>query len=128
MNSTANSRQVDGDHYASPNQHWDWVEKLRMNYLAAQITKYVVRWRKKNLLVDLCKAKHFLEKLIEVECERTSKVKEETDHFTKDNKVPELESRILRHVAMSQTARMEDLLAAQTILSTLMEQYEQKQH
>lgn len=36
-------------------------------YMEAQIIKYVTRWRKKNGMQDLEKAKHFLEKLMEYE-------------------------------------------------------------
>jgi hypothetical protein len=35
--------------------------------MEAQIIKYVFRWRDKNGRQDLYKAKHFLEKLIEVD-------------------------------------------------------------
>lgn len=64
---TANSRQVGGSHYKSKIEHWDYVLANDIPYLEAQIIKYVSRWRKKNGLQDLQKAKHFLEKLIEHE-------------------------------------------------------------
>lgn len=63
---TANERQVGGDHYkVGGEEHWDRVQRLRLNYLQAQITKYVERAPKKNGQQDLEKAKHFLEKYIE---------------------------------------------------------------
>jgi Protein of unknwon function (DUF3310) len=62
----ANDRQVNGDHYKSQYQHWDLVILTSMGYLAGNSTKYVARWRKKNGIEDLKKAKHYLEKLIEV--------------------------------------------------------------
>lgn len=62
----ANDRQVGGDHYKAPIQHWDYVISNDLGYLEGQITKYVTRWRKKGGLEDLEKARHYLEKLIEV--------------------------------------------------------------
>ena len=63
---SANDRQVGGQHYAAPIQHWDYVLANDLDYFQAQITKYVTRWKKKNGVQDLEKAKHFLEKYLEV--------------------------------------------------------------
>lgn len=63
---SANSYQVGGTHYESTIQHWDYVVANDLDYFQAQITKYVTRWKKKNGLRDLQKAKHFLEKYMEV--------------------------------------------------------------
>jgi len=65
---SANQRQVGGSHYGTPTgrQHWDFVVENDLNYFEGQITKYVVRCRKKNGMQDLQKALHFLEKYIEV--------------------------------------------------------------
>lgn len=77
---TANSRQVAGDHYRlkEGEQHWDRAWRL---YGAApfqyQITKYVERYKDKNGLQDLEKARHFLDKLIELETEKLKKEKED---------------------------------------------------
>jgi len=65
MPTSPNDRQVGGDHYHSPIQHWDFVLANNIPYLEAQIIKYVFRWRKKGGLQDLEKAKHFLDKLID---------------------------------------------------------------
>lgn len=65
MTERANSRQVGGSHYAKPIQHWDYVVAQELGYFEGQITKYVSRWRDKNGLEDLKKARHFLDKLIE---------------------------------------------------------------
>jgi len=64
---SANEKQVGGEHYRAPIQHWDYVLANKIPYLEAQIIKYVTRWRDKNGVQDLLKAQHFLEKLIEVE-------------------------------------------------------------
>ena len=63
--SSANSRQVAGSHYRSDIQHWDFVVANQLDYFQGQITKYVVRWKKKNGVDDLLKAQHFLQKYIE---------------------------------------------------------------
>jgi Protein of unknwon function (DUF3310). len=65
--SSANERQVAGGHYNGVAvQHWDYaVQVLGNRYLEGQITKYVMRHRKKNGMQDLQKAEHFLDKLIE---------------------------------------------------------------
>jgi len=62
----ANLRQVGGQHYKTIIEHWDYVVANDLNYFEGQITKYVTRARKKNGLEDLLKAKHFLEKYMEV--------------------------------------------------------------
>jgi hypothetical protein len=62
----ANTRQVGGRHYGlSTFQHWDVVVKFDLDYFQGQITKYLMRWRQKNGVEDLEKAKHYLEKYIE---------------------------------------------------------------
>lgn len=69
---SANDTQVGGDHYKSPGkvEHWDIVAQHDLDYFQGQITKYVMRWKKKNGLQDLEKAEHFLAKYLEVERER----------------------------------------------------------
>lgn len=63
---SANDRQVGGAHYGGKAiQHWDYVVAQGLGYFEGQITKYVSRWRDKNGLEDLKKARHFLDKLIE---------------------------------------------------------------
>jgi hypothetical protein len=62
----ANAVQVGGEHYRSQFQHWDWVIANNLGYLEGCATKYIARWRKKNGLEDLLKARHYLDKLIEV--------------------------------------------------------------
>lgn len=69
---TANDRQVGGSHYKKEGavEHWDIVDQWGLDYFQGQITKYVMRWRDKNGLQDLEKARHFLEKYIELEAEK----------------------------------------------------------
>jgi hypothetical protein len=60
-------KQVDGNHYKNTEiQHWNYVAANNLDYFAGQITKYVTRWKKKNGVKDLEKARHFLDKYIEL--------------------------------------------------------------
>lgn len=58
-----NKRQVAGTHYAGNLQHWDYVIAARLGYFEGQITKYTLRFRKKNGAEDVSKAMHYLDKL-----------------------------------------------------------------
>lgn len=63
----ANDRQVGGTHYKTGGEeHWDRVSRLGLDYFQGQITKYVERWKLKNGIQDLEKARHFLDKYIEL--------------------------------------------------------------
>jgi hypothetical protein len=70
---SANERQVGGKHYGKGFQHWDFVDAQNLDYFQGQITKYVCRWKDKNGVEDLEKAKHFLEKYIELESRKRNK-------------------------------------------------------
>lgn len=61
----ANKNQVGGTHYNTEYQHWDLVEAIEMPYLEGNATKYLSRWRKKNGVQDLEKAKHYIQKRLE---------------------------------------------------------------
>jgi len=63
----ANDMQVAGTHYSSADlQHWDIVNMYNLDYFQGQITKYIMRWKLKNGVEDLRKARHFLDKYIEL--------------------------------------------------------------
>ena len=47
-------------------QPWDYIVANDMGYLAGNIIKYVTRYKDKNGVEDLKKARHYLDKLIEV--------------------------------------------------------------
>ena len=67
---SANEKQVGGDHYKRPGheEHWDRMWRLfGRGYFVGQITKYAERYMFKEGIKDLEKAKHFVEKLIELE-------------------------------------------------------------
>lgn len=74
----ANDRQVGGDHYGGgQTQHWDIVHQHKLDYFQGQITKYVMRWKKKNGIEDLHKARHFLDKYIELQLDTREVEREE---------------------------------------------------
>ena len=61
-------RQVAGSHYKDlPIQPVEYIHANAMGYLEGNVVKYVSRWRKKNGIADLEKAKHYIELLIELE-------------------------------------------------------------
>ena len=63
--------QVGGTHYLKQSiQCWDYVVANQLDYFQGSIVKYITRWKHKNGLEDLYKAKHFLEKYIEVNQEQ----------------------------------------------------------
>lgn len=76
----ANDRQEGGDHYIkhgkTGEQHWDRIIRLYGDasyvYFAAVITKYIERYKDKNGIGDLKKARHYLDKLIEYEEAKTA--------------------------------------------------------
>jgi hypothetical protein len=68
---SANETQIGGEHYKDKAiQPWDYITSNHLGYLEGCIIKYVSRYKDKNGLEDLNKAKHFLDKLIEVESAR----------------------------------------------------------
>lgn len=64
---SANDKQVDGEHYQLEIQPWDYITLNRLGYLEGNIIKYVTRHKEKNGVKDLLKAKHYIDKLIEVD-------------------------------------------------------------
>lgn len=66
---SANTKQVGGDHYHRFGnlQHWDVVHHFGLDYFQGQITRYVFRWRHKGGIEDLRKARHYLDKYIELQ-------------------------------------------------------------
>jgi hypothetical protein len=65
---SANDTQISGNHYkGKPLQVWDFVAANNLGYFEGNIIKYVSRWKDKGGVDDLRKAKHYIEKLIELE-------------------------------------------------------------
>ena len=65
---SANTTQVGGDHYKTQViQPWDFIASNGIGFLAGNVVKYVARYKAKNGMEDLKKARHYLDKLIETE-------------------------------------------------------------
>jgi hypothetical protein len=63
-----NAGQVGGDHYRKKAmQPWDFIAANGLGFFEGNIVKYVSRWRDKGGVEDLKKARHYLDKLIEIE-------------------------------------------------------------
>jgi hypothetical protein len=71
MNIQARSRQVGGAHYRDKSiQPWDAMESWMTaeefeGFLRGNVIKYIARYKDKDGLKDVHKAKHYLEKLLE---------------------------------------------------------------
>ena len=64
---TANENQIGGDHYKTKTiQPWDFIAANQLGYFEGNIVKYVSRWQDKGGINDLRKARHYLDKLIEL--------------------------------------------------------------
>lgn len=64
----ANSRQVGGSHYKQfTYETWDVILDWGLGYLDGNAVKYLSRWRLKNGIEDLKKARHYIDKLIETQ-------------------------------------------------------------
>lgn len=64
---SANETQVGGSHYKGKTiQPWDYIAANDIGYFEGNIIKYVSRWRDKGGVDDLKKARHYLDKLIEL--------------------------------------------------------------
>lgn len=65
--SDANLRQHGGTHYIDRVvQPWDYIAANNLGFFEGNIIKYVTRWRDKGGVADLEKARHYLDKLIEI--------------------------------------------------------------
>lgn len=65
---SALDKQVDGDHYKTQKiQPVEYIHANNLDFFEGNVVKYVTRWRNKNGLADLEKAKHYIELLIQLE-------------------------------------------------------------
>lgn len=66
--STALDKQISGSHYKTLGiQPVEYIRANDIGYFEGNVIKYVTRWKNKNGVADLEKAKHYLEMLIEFE-------------------------------------------------------------
>jgi len=64
----AMTKQVGGNHYSKlAIQPVEYINANKLTYLQGNVIKYVTRYKDKNGLEDLQKAKHYIELLIELE-------------------------------------------------------------
>ena len=60
--------QVGGDHYKNMKiQPVEYIHANGLGYFEGNVVKYISRWRSKNGILDLEKARHYLDLLIELE-------------------------------------------------------------
>ena len=68
MNDTALSQQVGGSHYKDMViQPVEFIEKNNLSFCAGNVIKYICRYKNKNGIEDLKKARHYIDLLIEIE-------------------------------------------------------------
>jgi hypothetical protein len=61
-------QQVGGGHYKDMAiQPVEFIHANGIGYMEGNVIKYVTRWRKKNGIADLQKARHYIDLLIEME-------------------------------------------------------------
>ena len=64
---SANTVQIGGEHYKRHDiQPWDAIHAWGLGFFSGNVIKYVARHREKNGIEDLKKARHYLDKLIEI--------------------------------------------------------------
>lgn len=67
----ARDRQEGGSHYKDcAIQPFDFITANGLGFAEGNVVKYVTRWRKKNGVADLRKARHYLDLLIESQGEQ----------------------------------------------------------
>ena len=61
------SRVKPPKHYNEGIEMWDYAFSHNLDFFEGNIVKYVTRWKHKNGVEDLLKAKQYLDKLIEIQ-------------------------------------------------------------
>ena len=65
---SALNEQVGGDHYKNKKiQPVEYIHANSIGFFEGNVIKYVTRWKNKNGIKDLEKARHYLDLLIELE-------------------------------------------------------------
>lgn len=63
--------QIGGDHYSKLKiQPIEYIHANGIPFAEGSVIKYITRWRDKNGLADLQKARHFIDLLIKLEAEK----------------------------------------------------------
>ena len=61
-------------HYNKGIEVWDYTDSWKMDFLEGNIIKYVTRYKHKNGIEDLKKAKQYIERLIEREVNKNGEI------------------------------------------------------
>ena len=76
MDKTALNTQVGGSHYKDMViQPVEFIERNNLGFCVGNVIKYVCRYKSKNGIEDLQKAKHYLEILIDIEKDKNNELK-----------------------------------------------------
>jgi hypothetical protein len=68
---SVNDLQVGGDHYKKMGiQPWDVIEANGYDFWEGSALSYLMRWRSKGGVADLEKAKHYIDKMIDLETKK----------------------------------------------------------
>ena len=72
---TAKDKQVGGSHYKTlAIQPVEYIHRNDIGFCEGCAIKYLTRWKEKNLIQDLEKARHFIDLLIEMETNKNPTV------------------------------------------------------
>ena len=63
-------KQIGGNHYEQAIEPIEYIEANNIPFHEANVIKYISRWKRKNGLEDLKKAKWYLDRLIEIKKEK----------------------------------------------------------
>lgn len=122
----ANERQVGGEHYKSTYQHWDWISAVKLPYLSATVTKYIVRWRQKNGAQDVSKSIHYIQKFFEEEEIRREEVISLTNHFITLNNIEDEEAAVIKNLILYSLGDIKYLATARVALERVLEKSQNK--
>lgn len=67
INVIKEDKVVNPKHYTKGIETWDFIASKEMSFMEGNIVKYVSRWKQKNGIEDLKKAKQYIDKLIDIE-------------------------------------------------------------
>lgn len=67
----AQTTQPDNSHYTKGGiEPWTYIQANNLNFFEGSVVKYITRWRHKNGIEDLCKARVYIDELIRQEEEK----------------------------------------------------------
>ena len=82
---SAKDNQVGGDHYKNLKiQPIEYIMANSLNYCEGNVIKYVTRYKQKGGIIDLEKAKHYIDLLIEKEAQDGTELEANSGNATQD--------------------------------------------